>query len=522
MSIDVNGRQGSGGAYSGEEPVDLGRYLVALRRSRWLIAAIVAIITAAVLALSLTLPKHYVASASVVVNNPSTTLGSGESQAIQRSLATTATLATTSSVLGEAAASVRGESRASLANKVSATVNEDAYIIDIKVNDRSPARAAALAAAVARAFIKQRAAIQRAQTATALSALKSQIAALRARAATEPGVATQVSALQARSAELEGASAAAESQLQLVQPPRVPTSAGSPRPAQNVVIAVFASLFLAVLIALAREQLTPGVTNQRELAQLLGLPILGGIPYIGRRVNARYAYVEHETYQTLSAALRLALPAGSTPHVVLVSSATHGEGKTTVTTRLGRMLAQAGHKTLLISGDLRWPKLDGAFEVDARPGLRQLLARASDGDELPFDEIEGFILPARGHGSGGDLDILPAGRHRGDASDVLHTTALQSLIAAVRKSDYAYVLIDSPPILGVADAQLFARFCDRLLLVARLDRLRMSDVVDLRDTLDRLGVEAVGLVVIGTRATGSPYYGQRPTLAPSIGAELEP
>ena len=65
MSTDVNGRQGSGGTYSGEEPVDLGRYLVALRRSRWLIAAIVAIITAAVLALSLTLPKHYVASASV-------------------------------------------------------------------------------------------------------------------------------------------------------------------------------------------------------------------------------------------------------------------------------------------------------------------------------------------------------------------------------------------------------------------------------------------------------------------------
>jgi capsular exopolysaccharide synthesis family protein len=522
MSTDVNGRQGSGGTYSGEEAVDLGRYLVALRRSRWLIAAIVAIITAAVLALSLTLPKHYVASASVVVNNPSTTLGSGESQAIQRSLATTATLATTSSVLGEAAASVRGESRASLANKVSATVNEDAYIIDIKVNDRSPARAAALAAAVAEAFIKQRAAIQRAETATALSALKSQIDALRARSATEPGVATQVSALQARSAELEAASAATESQLQLVQRPRVPTSASSPRPAQNVVIAIFASLFLAVLIALAREQLTPGVANQRELAQLLGLPILGGIPYIGRRVSARYAYVEHETYQTLSAALRLALPAGATPHVILVSSATHAEGKTTVTARLGRMLAQAGHKTLLISGDLRWPKLDDAFEVDARPGLRQLLARASDGHELPFDEVEGFILPARGHDSRGELDILPAGRHRDDASDVLNTTALQSLIAAVRTSDYAYVLIDAPPILGVADAQLFAKFCDRLLLVARLDRLRMSDVVDLRDTLDRLGSPAVGLVVIGTRATGSPYYSERPALAPGIGAELAP
>jgi capsular exopolysaccharide synthesis family protein len=522
MSIDVNGRRGSGGAYSGEEPLDMGRYLEVLRRSRWLIVAIVTTITEVVLVLSLTLPKHYVASASVVVNNPSTTLGSGESQAIQRSLATTARLATTTAVLAEAAASVPGETRASLAEKVTSTVEENAYIIDIDVNDRSPTRAAGLAYAVAQAFIKQRAAIQRAETASVLAALDSQIATLRARSGSDPGVAAQVSALQARSAELEATGAGAASQLQLVQRPQLPSAPSSPRPAQNTVIAFFASIFLAVLVALAREQLTPRVTNQRELGQLLGLPVLSGIPYIRRRVNARYAHVEHEIYQALSAAVRLALPASATPHVILVTSATHAEGKTTVTAQLGRMLAQAGHKTLLISGDLRWPKLDDAFDVDGRPGLRELLARASDGQALPLDEVEDFIVPANGHGSRGELEILPAGRQRGDASELLHTAALQSLIAAVHGSDYAYVLIDAPPILGVADAQLLAKFCERLLLVARLDRLRLSDVADLRDTLDRLDSETVGLVVIGTRVTGSPYYTERPAFAPGVGAELAP
>jgi Mrp family chromosome partitioning ATPase len=80
------------------------------------------------------------------------------------------------------------------------------------------------------------------------------------------------------------------------------------------------------------------------------------------------------------------------------------------------------------------------------------------------------------------------------------------LIEALRTSSYAYVLVDSPPLLGVADAQMFAQFCDESLLVSRLDRLRTSDAVDLREMLDRIDATAVGLVVIGTRLSGSPYY----------------
>jgi Mrp family chromosome partitioning ATPase len=115
--------------------------------------------------------------------------------------------------------------------------------------------------------------------------------------------------------------------------------------------------------------------------------------------------------------------------------------------------------------------------------------------------------------------VLPAGGRRGgDASELLHTPALQSLIETLRRSAYAYVLIDSPPLLGVADAQMFAQFCDELLLVARLDRLKMSDVIDLREMLDRLDSNPVGLVVIGTRPAGSPYYAapgpSTPTLTP--------
>ena len=509
MSSEGNGHRQGVRASLGEDPVEVGRYIEALRRSRWLIVAIVTMITVVALAVSLTLPKSYESTASIVVNSTSNVLGSNEAAAVQRNLATTATLATTAAVLGEAARSFPGETRSSLAKRVSASVEENANIINIKVTYGTADGAARLADAVAQAFLNQHAAIQRSETASALSVLNGQIAALRARAAGEPGVAAQLNALQARAAELEVTSASAGSQLQLSQRPQVPSSASSPRPLRNGVIALFASIFLAVLVALGREQLTPRVTSQRELGHLLALPVLSGIPFVGRRANARYAHAEYETYQTLSAAIRLALPPRSEPHIMLVTSATHGEGKTTVAARLGRMLAQAGHRTLIVSGDLRWPKLDEVFGVNGRPGLRELLALAPTSEFVPYDEVEKVILPARqgeGVASRGELDVLPAGRRGDDASELLHTPALQSLVEALRHSTYAYVLIDSPPVLGIADAQMLAQFCDELLLVARLDRLKMSDVIDLREMLDRLDSSPVGLVVIGARPTTSPYY----------------
>jgi Mrp family chromosome partitioning ATPase/capsular polysaccharide biosynthesis protein len=508
MSSELNGRRQAGPGVAAEESIEVGRYLEALRRSRWLIVAIVTVVTGGVLAFSLSLPKTYEATASIIVDNASGIIGSsGEAQTVQRNLQTTAAVVTTAAVLSEAAKAVPGETRSSLAKRLSASVAENANIINIKVTHRSGVVAAELAYAVAQAFLNQHSRTERAYTATALQLINNQIASLHARAPTEPSVAAQLSTLQAKAAELEAASAGAAAQLQLIQRPQVPSAPSSPRPLRNGVIALFGSIFLAVLLVLGREQLTPRVTSQREISHLLGLPVLSGIPYLRRRVDARYARAEYETYQTLSAALRLALPPGPHPHIVLITSATHGEGKTTVVARLGRVLAQAGNRTLLISGDLRWPKLDDALNVSGRPGVRELLTLNPDGRPVQFDEVEKLILPARGEGARrGELEVLPAGRHGGDASELLHTPALPSLIESLRSSGYAYVLIDSPPLLGVADGQMFAQFCDEVLVVARLDRLRVADAVELQEMLDRVDANSVGLVVIGTRLAGSPYY----------------
>jgi succinoglycan biosynthesis transport protein ExoP len=518
MSIDPNGHRLGASVPVGEDPVDVGRYLAALRRSAAFIVATAAIVTGTVLAVSLTLPKSYEATAKVVVNNPGSAIGSNETAAVQRSLATTATLATSPAVLGDAASSVPGETRTALAKRVTSSVEETANIIDIKVSYPTARGAARLADTVARAFISQHAAIQRSDTASTVSALYDQIAKLQARKSAEPAVAGQLAALQARAAEVEAVNAGSGSEMQLAGPPPVPSGASSPRPLRNALIALFASLFLVVLVVLAREQLTPRVTSQRELGHLLGLPVLSGVPLIRRRVDAMYARAEYEAYQTLSASLRLALPASSEPHIILVTSATHGDGKSTVTARLGRALSQAGNRTLIVSGDLRWPKLDETFGVDGQPGLHELLSHIADDPSTPAYDVDELILPTQREGvrRRGDLDILPAGKRDGEASELLSTPALPAFMTALRASSYAYVLIDSAPLLGVVDGQMFAQFCDEMLVVARMGHLKVSDVVDLRELLDRIDCDVAGLVVIGTRLASSPYYaGEAPMTEPS-------
>jgi hypothetical protein len=139
----------------------------------------------------------------------------------------------------------------------------------------------------------------------------------------------------------------------------------------NGLLAFFASLFLAVLIALGRDLLVPRAGSARELSRLLNLPVLAGIPYVSRRFNRRrtnmLTAVATEAYQTLQASVRFELPPDR-QRVILVSSALEGEGKTHVSAGLGRALARVGHKTLVVCADLRFPTLHDQFGLARAAG----------------------------------------------------------------------------------------------------------------------------------------------------------
>ena len=112
-----------------------------------------------------------------------------------------------------------------------------------------------------------------------------------------------------------------------------------------------------------------------------------------------------------------------------------------------------------------------------------------------------------------NLDVLVAGQTPSDPGSLMSGAALGEVFEAIRRMDYGYVLIDSPPILGLSDTRFLARQADDLLLVARLDRISPSVAEDLSDLLARLKLAALGVVVVGAKAELSPYYLSEHTVA---------
>jgi capsular exopolysaccharide synthesis family protein len=511
-----------------ESSADVRRYMAAISRSRALIALTVAIITGAVLILSLLLPKTYESVARISLDEQSGVLGTLDAESTQRRLATLETLLTSQEVLDRAAQEVPGETEGSLEDSVESSVDEEANIINVVGSDGEAERSAQIAQAVADSFLAVQADQQRDRLEAARDDLVAQIERLSASSA--PDAEVQIQAIQERLSQVAVDIQLAGSELQLAQPAEVPSAPATPRPVRNTVLAFFGSLFLGILLALARDQLRPGLRGPRELSRLAGgVPVLATIPYVRRGMRRRQLMrstaAEHEAYQTLRASIRGLVSPGR-ESMILVTSAMHGEGKTTVTARLGRALAQAGYNVLLISADLRVPSMHRLFDVPLRPGLSesiQFVERAQDIGMILQATVRD-IAPAAHEGTRGyKLDLLTSGSEPEDPSRLLSSEAADRFFDQVRESGYDYVLVDSPPLLGIADVQALAPHVDHVLMVGRLDTLTPDGVIDAQDIFARLDTRPMGLVVIGAKTEASPYhYMQRGTGPRTRGPERPP
>lgn len=494
-----------------DEGIDSRRYIAALRRSLPMMIAIVVVLTFAAAAISVALPKTYKAESQIIVTqDESSSLVASDASSEQRNLATIQTLITSPTVL-TAAGKTLERTRQDLQGRVTSTLDPNANIITITATDSTPADAADVANAVSKAFLANQATADKASLTRAQAALQSQIddIANSADANTASGQAQQ-RALRDRLAELSVQATNAGTDLQLAREADRPAGADSPRPLRNTILAFFVAIFVAVIAALARDQLRPGITDQRELADVLGVPVLATIPERPGRFAQRraplLARVEQESYRLLSASIRMELRTDH-DHVLLTTSALHSEGKTSVTLRLARQLAEAGRRTLVISGDLRWPRLDTELGLTGRPGLSDLLALAERGEVLDAGVAADHLVLRANR----EADVMPAGTILGDAgARLLSGERLAAVFAVVTDLGYDFVLVDAPPLLGISDAQLLASHCDEVLVVTRLRGQTLDTIMDLRMTLDRLPIRPIGAVAIGGQVSSSPYYHERP------------
>jgi tyrosine-protein kinase len=489
-----------------DQPIEIRRSLEALRRARGVIALAVIATTAAVVAVSLYLPKTYRASTTIVLQTATTPFAATDVSTLERNLQTIQRLLETRAVLDAAAADVPGETGESIASKISASVDQDANIISISALASRPETAARIANAVAHAFLTKQAQNERKQLRAAQAALADQIRSAQTRGASPQ----ELNALREQQANLTIELASAGSDLEIAQSAVPPDAPYTPRPVRNGVLAFFAALFLGIIAALARDRLVPRVANPREVSRVLGLPLLVGVPFVKRRLGRRpkiLRAVANEAYQTLQASVRFHLPA-TKQQVILVTSSVEGEGKTSVAAGMARALARVGQKTLLISGDLRFPTLHELFRTPLAPGLSDILVAASSNGSRPSavaDAIDESVHTVFG-GVGDNLHVIPSGTRVPDPAKLLFSEALSTFFAAVERMDYQYVIVDGPPLLGIADSHALAQRVDSAIVVARMERATLEDLTELRDMLERLEVHTLGVVVVGARRSLTYAY----------------
>jgi capsular exopolysaccharide synthesis family protein len=485
------------------EPVEVRRYVDAFRRSWLLIALIIVPLTVGVYLFSASLPNRYRATAKLVLDASADPLNDSDVSSTERRLATIQALLTTREMLRGAAARVRGETAETLEDKVHASVTPGADIVSVSAIDDTPRGAAAIANGVASTFLARERRANRLRVQRERASLLRDLNALKGRRGI-PAEEERAS-IRDRLRELNLNAVSGGSELQRAEAARPPDTPYSPRPVRNAVFAFFASIFIAALVVVSRAQLKPRVSGARELNRLLDAPIMAEIPYVRRpfsRERSALSETEYEAYQTLQASLRMHLPP-TQQRIVLVTSALHGEGKTEATAALGLVLSQAGQRTWLVSADMRWPKLHQLFDVARAPGLSELLVqgRQQNGDTPMVDN------PAlTGETDPGTLHVLASGRKPADPAQLLAGDAVESFFEQIRRSHYDYVLLDGPPLLGLVDSQVLAQRVDGVILVCRPSLLTPEVVLDLRETLERLRVEPLGLVVIGGRRSPRGYF----------------
>jgi capsular exopolysaccharide synthesis family protein len=450
----------------------LRHYLEVLRRRKWLVLAILAISLGAAAAVSTAQKPVYRANATIVIGQGNGLFAPNLSSAIQPFAATMSDLLKSNAVARRVIADLGlHESPEQLLSKISVSIKPESSAIRVSATDRDPRQARRVTQAVAGVFS---------------SLVKRRF-----------GKATPVGPGQAPLPPLT----ANVWDRAHVEPGKV-----SPRPVRNLVIAGVVGLALGLLAGFLRDHFDRALRTREAVEAAFGVPVIGQIPSPHRRGKALGNLLGEsaEAYRALRANLQY-LGLQRPLRTILLTSAAPEQGKTTVTANLALAIGRSGASTIAIEADLRRPRLAEAFGVEpSGPGLTSVLVGAASLEEA----VRTLQVNADGDGTGArgeQLALLSSGPLPPNPSELLSSAQMRNLLTHLTAL-YDYILIDSPPVLAVADALELARTVDGAVMVARSNRATTDEAREVRALVERLDMHLLGTVITG----GAPiaaYYG---------------
>jgi len=318
------------------------------------------------------------------------------------------------------------------------------------------------------------------------------------------------------------------SNIRIVDAAEPPKKPAKPSLVLNLALAVVMGLGLGIGAAFLQEHFDNTLKTSEDVEKFLSLPALAFIPAVeslnGRprsrwllsdrikllsggnhkpevmpqwyRIDVAAGYDSglSEAFRSLRTSVLLST-ANRPPRTLLVTSSQPGEGKTTVSINLAISLAQLGRRVLLIDGDMRRPSIRKAFDIEDGLGLVSYLTGQQD-----------WRAAVRATGLA-DLDALLCGPIAPNPAELLSSERMQTLLSEA-KLEYHFVILDSPPLLNVADSRILASLVEGVVLVVQ-GGVIPRDVAQRAQAYARdVGANLIGVVLnnVDVRAGGDYYY----------------
>lgn len=318
----------------------------------------------------------------------------------------------------------------------------------------------------------------------------------------------------------------------LISPAEPPENPNSPSKKIYLLLGGIAGTLLGVATALLLDIVDRSLKTVKEARELFGYTLLGIIPSFGRssgrlwsspdldrsipRIVARDCPQSPvaEAYQMLQANLKF-LSSDRKIQAMVVTSSAPREGKTEVSANLAVAIAQVGAKVLLVDADMRHPSQHHAWDLTNGMGLSNVLV-----DQLDYHDVTQRVMP--------NLDVLTAGVIPPNPVALLDSNRMLRLIEEFSK-DYDFVLFDTPPLSGTADASVLGQMVDGVMLVVRPGVVDHRSAKATKDFLEQSGQAVMGIVVNGVNVRTEPdsyfyysreYQGER-SLPSSLTQSLE-
>jgi exopolysaccharide transport family protein len=321
------------------------------------------------------------------------------------------------------------------------------------------------------------------------------------------------------------------SNIRIVDSAEAPTKPVKPKVPLNLALGALMGLGLGICVAFLQERLDDTLKGADDVERF-GLSALALIPAArelnghnrlshkllgpmkalslgengsGRKPGAQWHRIDVEGSQcaALAEAFRslrtsiLLSAADRPPSSLLVTSTQPGEGKTTIASNLAIALAQLGRRVLLVDADLRFPSLHRLFRVRENMGLVSYLAGHRDWHDV-----------VRPSGSVG-LDVLFCGPVPPNPSELLSSQSMEALIRSA-KAEYEFVILDSAPLLAVADSRVLAPLVSGVVLVAKSGITPREQILHAQSSIRNAGANLTGVVLncVDLRTNGYYNYGK--------------